>query len=106
MLDQCYIFAFGVTPPCGMCFVCTGGRLTGGKRRLYLTDGTKEVFPGLALFFLKTTTRPITTSNIADVRITVHKHANNSINACTSHQKLHVCSIEGITILCISYWLY
>ena len=46
--------------------------MTGGKRRLYLTDGTKEPFPGLALFFLKTTTRPITTSNIADVRITLH----------------------------------
>jgi len=33
---------------------------------LYLTDGTKEAFPGLGLFFLRTTTKPITTANVAN----------------------------------------
>ena len=32
---------------------------------LYLTDGTKEAFTGLGLFFLRTTTKPLTTANIA-----------------------------------------
>ena len=34
-------------------------------KSLYLTDGTKEAFPGLALFFLRITTKPLTTANIA-----------------------------------------
>ena len=32
---------------------------------LYVTDGTKEKFPGLAMFFLRITAKPITTANIA-----------------------------------------
>nr|WAW84836.1 axonemal dynein heavy chain C [Halisarca dujardinii] len=35
------------------------------KKKLYLTDGTKEAFPGLALVFLRTTTKAITSSNVA-----------------------------------------
>ena len=34
-------------------------------KQLYLTDGSKEAFPSLGLFFLRTTTKPITVSNIA-----------------------------------------
>ena len=34
-------------------------------KNLYLTDGTKEAFPGVGLFFLRTTTKPLTTANIA-----------------------------------------
>ncbi len=44
-----------------------GGGLDKKKviKSLYLTDGTKEAFPGLGLFFLRTTTKPITTANVA-----------------------------------------
>ncbi len=34
-------------------------------KNFYLTDGTKEAFPGLGLFFLRTTPKAITTANIA-----------------------------------------
>ena len=34
-------------------------------KKLYITDGTKEKFPGLGLFFLRITTKPITVANIA-----------------------------------------
>ena len=34
-------------------------------KKLYVTDGTKEKFPGLGMFFLRITTKPITTANIA-----------------------------------------
>ena len=34
-------------------------------KHLYLTDGTKEAFPGLGLFFLRTTVKAITPANIA-----------------------------------------
>lgn len=34
-------------------------------KKLYITDGTKEKFPGLGMFFLRITTKPITTANIA-----------------------------------------
>lgn len=35
------------------------------SKKLYLTDGTKEKFPGLGIFFIRTTTKAITTANIA-----------------------------------------
>ena len=41
------------------------GKQAKTSKRLYLTDGTKEAFPGLGMFFLRTTTKPITTANIA-----------------------------------------
>ena len=34
-------------------------------KKLYITDGTREKFPGLGMFFLRITTKPITTANIA-----------------------------------------
>ena len=34
-------------------------------KKLYITDGTKEAFPGLGMFFLRTSNKPITTANIA-----------------------------------------
>ena len=34
-------------------------------RRLYLTDGTKEPFPGLGLFFIRVSNKPVTTANVA-----------------------------------------
>ena len=34
-------------------------------KKLYITDGTKEAFPGLGMFFLCTSNKPITTANIA-----------------------------------------
>lgn len=48
---------------------CSHSNIAGkpGKptKRLYITDGTKERFPGLGMFFLRITTKPITTANIA-----------------------------------------
>ena len=35
------------------------------SRRLYLTDGTKEPFPGLGLFFIRVSNKPVTTANVA-----------------------------------------
>lgn len=34
-------------------------------KKLYVTDGTKEKFPGLGLFFLRINTKPITVANVA-----------------------------------------
>ena len=42
---------------------CIGKKVT--SRNLYLTDGTKEAFPGLGLFFIRNTPKAITTANIA-----------------------------------------
>ena len=42
---------------------CTGKKVK--SRNLYLTDGTKEAFPGLGLFFIRNTPKAITTANIA-----------------------------------------
>ena len=38
------------------------------QKHLYLTDGTKEAFPGLGMFFLRTIVKAITPSNIAQVK--------------------------------------
>ena len=35
------------------------------SKKLYVTDGTQEPFPGLGLFFLRLSTKPITNANIA-----------------------------------------
>ena len=34
-------------------------------KELYLTDGTREPFPGLCMFFLRASPKPLTTANIA-----------------------------------------
>ena len=34
-------------------------------KKLYVTDGTQQAFPGMGLFFLRTTNKAITTANIA-----------------------------------------
>lgn len=34
-------------------------------KNLYLTDGTEEAFPGMGLFFLRTTAKAITSANVA-----------------------------------------
>ena len=43
----------------------TTGKKEKAAKRLYITDGTREAFPGLGMFFLRFTTKALTTSNIA-----------------------------------------
>ena len=43
-------------------FLAKGSKVT---KKLYVTDGTKEAFPGLGMFFLRITNKPITTANVA-----------------------------------------
>ena len=50
------------------CFI--GGKSGKGARKLWITDGTKEPFTGLAIFFIRTISRAITTSNVAEVYYT------------------------------------
>ena len=45
--------------------ICHAGKPGKPIKKLYITDGTKEAFPGLGMFFLRITSKPITTANIA-----------------------------------------
>ena len=42
---------------------------TKSKHHLYVTDGTRQAFTGLSVFFLRTTPKAITTANISQVSI-------------------------------------
>jgi dynein heavy chain len=46
-------------------FYTYAGKQVKPVKKLYVTDGTKEKFPGLGLFFLRINTKPITVANIA-----------------------------------------
>ena len=50
--------------------VIAGGKAGKGTKKVWITDGTKEAFPGLGIFFIRTISKAITTSNIAQVTST------------------------------------
>ena len=49
-----------------------GGKSGKGVKKVWITDGTKEPFTGLAIFFIRTISRAITTSNVAEVCHKIH----------------------------------
>ena len=51
---------------CLTCYFCNpSGKLAKPIKKLYVTDGTQHAFPGMGMFFLRSTTKAITTANIA-----------------------------------------
>ena len=58
------------------CFLTQGGKPGKTTKKIWITDGTKEAFTGLALFFIRTTSKAITTSNVAEVHETVNTIQN------------------------------
>ena len=46
-------------------FLSCSGKSDKPSKRLYLTDGAHEAFPGLGIYFLRVSNKPITPANIA-----------------------------------------
>lgn len=47
------------------CLICSTGKSKKLNKHLYVTDGTKDRFPGLGIYFLRTNPKAITPANIA-----------------------------------------
>jgi dynein heavy chain len=55
------------------------GKLLKPMKELYITDGTKDAFTGMCLFFVRSSSKALTTSNIADVSFGVLESKSGGI---------------------------